>query len=41
VFIGEIEMAELREMVAISQAVETQELAITDARASLEQLANK
>ena len=41
VFIGEIEMAEIREMVAISQAVEAQELAVNDARASLEQLANK
>ena len=41
VFIGEIELAELQEMIAISQAVEAQELAINDARLSLEQLANK
>ena len=41
VFIGEIELAELQEMIAISQAVEAQELAISDARLSLEQLANK
>ena len=41
VFIGEIELAELQEMIAISQAVEAQDLAVNDARLSLEQLANK
>ncbi|GAG84719.1 unnamed protein product, partial [marine sediment metagenome] len=41
VFIGEIELAELQEMIAISQAVEAQELAVSDARLSLEQLASE